>query len=181
MRLLLLGNTDLSLAIAQRLDAIGLRPAAVVDSGETFKISYRPQGLSNVRHADMAGWCAATGVEHIIYKGADDLAAFIKSSGMTIGLAAGWYHMIPASIRSLMLKGVLGLHGSLLPELRGGAPLNWAILSSRSETGMTLFELGDGIDDGPVYGQRRFAIGADDDVAILVKCAEVAALDLVSE
>jgi methionyl-tRNA formyltransferase len=181
MRLLLLGSTDLSLAIAKRLDAIGMRPAAVVDSGEAFKISYRPQGVSNVRHANMAGWCAATGVEHVNYGGVDELAAFIEKSGMTIGLAAGWYHMIPASIRSLLPGGVLGMHASLLPQLRGGAPLNWAILSNLSETGMSLFKLGDGVDDGLIYGQRRFAVGRDDDVTALVQRAEAAALDLITE
>ncbi len=61
MRVLLLGGTDFTLAIAQRLAKLGLGPAGVVHVGETVRISYAPQGLSNVRHADIAGWCAGGG------------------------------------------------------------------------------------------------------------------------
>lgn len=181
MRLLLLGSTDLTLALAGKLDAIGLRPAAVIHAGETFKISYRPQGVANARYANLAGWCTEKGVTHAGYENGDQLADFVRKTGADIGLVAGWYHMVPVSVRASMPRGVLGLHASLLPQLRGGAPLNWAILSGLSETGMTLFELGAGVDDGPIYGQRRFPIADGDDVAALIERAEAAALDLVSE
>ena len=53
----------------------------------------------------------------------------------------------PGRGRDRLPRGFLGLHASLLPKLRGGAPLNWAILSGLDETGVTLFQLEDGIDD----------------------------------
>lgn len=181
MRLLLLGSTDLSLQVAERLTLIGHAPVGVVHAPQTFKISYNRQGVTNFRHADLAGWCEQRRIAHISYENVQQLGDFAKEVKAEIGLAAGWYHMVPALVRQCFVHGVLGLHASLLPQLRGGAPLNWAILSGLQETGMTLFELGDGVDDGPVYGQRRIVIGERDDVSVLVRRAEQAALELIEQ
>src|SRR5207237_408862 len=101
--------------------------------------------------------------------------------GADFGLAAGWYHFIPAAVRRRLDRGCAGLHASLLPKLRGGAPLSWAILTDQERTGVTLFELADDVDDGPIYGQRGFPIGPRARVAELVASAERASLELVSD
>jgi methionyl-tRNA formyltransferase len=181
MRILLLGGTDLTLAVARRLTEIGAKPAGVVHLGETVRISYRPQGLSNVRHADLAGWGVQTATPAISFTDNAAVARFTEEVGADLLIVAGWYHMVPSELRSRFKRGALGFHASLLPALRGGAPLPWAILSGASETGMTLFELGDGIDDGPIYGQRHIAVGPRTTVGDLVAAAEAAALDLVGE
>ncbi len=181
MRVLLLGGTDLSLALAQRLKGLGLGPAGAVHLGKTVRISYRPQGFANVRHADLAAWCAATGTPHAEFDDNAAIAGFAKAIGADLLLVAGWYHMVPGELRARFVHGALGLHASLLPALRGGAPLPWAILSGLTETGMSLFALGDGVDDGPIYGQRRLPIGPRTTVGELAAAAEAAALDLVAE
>jgi methionyl-tRNA formyltransferase len=181
MRILLLGGTDLTLAVARRLEEIGAKPAGVVHLGETVRISYRAQGLSNVRHADLAGWSAQTATPSMTFTDNDAIARFAGELGADLLVVAGWYHMVPAELRRRFTRGALGFHASLLPALRGGAPLPWAILSGASETGMTLFELGDGIDDGPIYGQRRIPVGPRTTVGELVAAAEAAALELVGE
>jgi methionyl-tRNA formyltransferase len=181
MRILLLGGTDLTLAMAERLSAIGAKPAGVVHLGETVRISYRPQGLSNVRHADLAGWCARNATPAIGFTDNAAVARFAGDIAADLLLVAGWYHMVPADLRARFVRGAVGFHASLLPALRGGAPLPWAILSGATETGMTMFALGDGTDDGPIYGQRRIAIGPRTAVGELVAAAEAAALSLVGE
>jgi methionyl-tRNA formyltransferase len=181
MRVLLLGGTDFTLAIAERLSALGLGPAGVVHLPETVRISYRPQGLTNVRHADLAGWCGARNVPALGFTDNAAIAEFGKRIGADLLLVAGWYHMVPAELRTRFPRGALGLHASLLPELRGGAPLNWAILNGLSETGISLFALGDGVDDGPLYGQRRVAIAPRATIGELVASVEAAALELVAE
>src|SRR5207253_7813240 len=55
------------------------------------------------------------------------------------------------------------------------------ILTGETETGVTLFELSDGVDDGPVYGQRSFPIAPRSTIGELLAQAESAALELVSE
>lgn len=181
MRVLLLGGTDLTLAIAQRLAELGLGPTGVVHIDETVRISYKPQGFRNVRHADLAGWCTGGGVPAIAFSDNAAIAEFAGRIGADLLLVAGWYHMVPAELRSRFALGVLGLHASLLPTLRGGAPLPWAILAGMSETGISLFALGDGVDDGPIYGQHRVAIGPRSTVGELVAAVEGAALELVGE
>lgn len=180
MRTLLLGGTDLTLAVAERMQAAGLGPAGIVYVPQVFDISYRP-GLTNSRFADLASWCAKHGITGCQYAGPESIAAHGETCRADFVLAAGWYHMVPASVRARFARGSAGLHGSLLPKLRGGAPLAWAILAGEREAGMTLFELGDGIDDGGIYGQKAFAIGPRTTIAELVKAAESAALALVAE
>lgn len=181
MRVLLLGGTDFTLAIAERLTALGLGPAGVVHLPETVRISYKPQGMTNVRHADLADWCRDRNVPGVAFTDNAAIAAFAGKVDADLLLVAGWYHMVPAELRTRFPRGALGLHASLLPALRGGAPLNWAILNGLSETGISLFALGDGVDDGPLYGQRRVAIGPRATIGELVTSVEAAAVDLVAE
>lgn len=181
MRVLLLGGTDLTLAVAEALHAAGLTPTGLVDLDRTFPISYRPQGVANARFADLAGWCEARGVPRRRYQAASDIVGLGAETGADFLLAAGWYHMVPASARARFPRGAAGLHGSLLPKLRGGAPLNWAILLGLAETGVSLFALSDGVDDGPLYGQRRIALSARTTIGELVEQSRDAAAALVAE
>ena len=64
MKILLLGSTDLTLAVAEALLAMGLPPVGVVSVGRSFQISYQADAVRNVRFADMATWCAARGIAH---------------------------------------------------------------------------------------------------------------------
>ena len=59
--------------------------------------------------------------------------------------------MIRARVRELAASGAFNLHGSLLPELRGAAPVNWAIIRGYKRTGVTTFSLVDRMDAGAVY------------------------------
>jgi methionyl-tRNA formyltransferase len=63
-------------------------------------------------------------------------------------LVAGWYHMIPKIWRNL--APAYGLHASLLPDYSGGAPLVWAMINGETKTGVTLFQMDDGVDSGPI-------------------------------
>lgn len=179
MRPLLLGGTDLTLAVAERMREIGIPPAGVVHVGTKFSISYKPTGVTNVRFADLSSWCDASKIPHLTYDNAKSVRMFAEQIGADFCLAAGWYHMVPKELRSIFPLGTAGLHASLLPRLRGGAPLNWAILSGEKETGITMFALGDGIDDGPLYGQERFSVGACATIGELVQAAQAGALRLV--
>jgi methionyl-tRNA formyltransferase len=181
VRVLLLGGTDLTLAVAKRLQEIDVDLAGVVYIGNRFDISYAPLGVTSARSADLAEWARSADVNAHNYVGVPHLAELVAGGEYDVGLAAGWYHMLPPSVRDGFRVACLGVHASLLPQLRGGAPLNWAILTGERETGVTLFGLGDGVDDGPVYGQQPFAIAPRATVGELVALAEEATLDLVTD
>ena len=181
MSIALFGGTDLTRRIADALLEVELPPACLIHVGRGFAISYSPRGVRNTKFADMALWAEDRGVEVHEYESVDATIAILQRLRPRIGIAAGWYHMLPARLRRLFASGVLGIHASLLPKYRGGAPLNWALLQGERETGVSLFELTDGVDDGPLYGQRRFPIRAHDYIGDLVERASDAAVDLLSE
>ncbi len=69
------------------------------------------------------------------------------------------FRMLPEVIWSMPRLGTFNLHASLLPEYRGAAPINHAIINGDKETGVTTFLLNDKIDQGAILGQRKVAIG----------------------
>ena len=70
--------------------------------------------------------------------------------------------MVRSGARDAAPKGAINLHGSLLPELRGAAPVNWAIIRGYAETGVTVFHLVDRLDAGPIFLQQPTDIRPDD-------------------
>ncbi|MEN9697647.1 MAG: hypothetical protein RLZ56_1068 [Bacteroidota bacterium] len=69
------------------------------------------------------------------------------------------FRMLPEKIWSFPPMGTLNVHGSLLPQYRGAAPINWAIMNGEKETGVTTFQLQHAIDTGDILLQDRIAIG----------------------
>ena len=69
------------------------------------------------------------------------------------------FRMLPAVIWAIPPKGTINLHASLLPHLRGAAPINWAIMNGLTETGVTTFFINEVIDTGKIIDQRKVSIG----------------------
>ena len=69
------------------------------------------------------------------------------------------FRMLPKIIWAMPTKGTINLHASLLPELRGAAPINWAIIKGQNETGVTTFFINEVIDTGKIIDQRKIVIG----------------------
>lgn len=68
------------------------------------------------------------------------------------------FRMLPEKIWSYPPMGTLNVHGSLLPQYRGAAPINWAIINGEKETGVTTFQLQHAIDTGDILLQDKIAI-----------------------
>jgi len=68
------------------------------------------------------------------------------------------FRMLPEIIWDMPRMGTLNLHGSLLPQYRGAAPINWAVINGENETGVTIFKLKHDIDTGNILLQKRFPI-----------------------
>ena len=71
------------------------------------------------------------------------------------------FRMLPEVIWSYPPMGTLNVHGSLLPQYRGAAPINWAIINGEKETGVTTFRLQHAIDTGDILLQERIPITPD--------------------
>lgn len=178
---LLLGGTDLTLAIARHFVDAGIALAGVVSPLPEFRISYSSTSVHNTRYVDLSEWCRDRRIPFMLYQTTDVLEQAALDSGAAAALVAGWYHMVPARVRRAFSCGCVGIHASLLPRYRGGAPLTWALLNEESEAGVSLLELGEGVDDGPLYDQRRFPIAAHDYIGDLVAKAEAVTLEMLRE
>ncbi|MBS1659848.1 MAG: methionyl-tRNA formyltransferase [Bacteroidetes bacterium] len=72
------------------------------------------------------------------------------------------FRMLPEVVWSMPPMGSVNLHGSLLPQYRGAAPINWAVINGEKETGVTTFQLVHAIDTGSILLQDRFPISETD-------------------
>jgi methionyl-tRNA formyltransferase len=77
-------------------------------------------------------------------------------------VVAAYGQILPKNLLELPPHGCLNVHTSLLPKYRGAAPIQWAILSGDSETGITLMKIDAGLDTGPIVAQARTPIDPDD-------------------
>ena len=71
---------------------------------------------------------------------------------------AAYGRIISAEVIDIFPRGIINLHPSLLPAYRGPTPIESAIMSGDSETGVSLMKLGIGMDDGPVYAQKTIPL-----------------------
>jgi len=69
------------------------------------------------------------------------------------------FRMLPEIVWNMPRLGTINLHGSLLPQYRGAAPINWAVINGDKETGVTTFKLKHEIDTGDILLQERMPIG----------------------
>jgi methionyl-tRNA formyltransferase len=72
------------------------------------------------------------------------------------------FRMLPEVVWSMPPFGTINVHGSLLPQYRGAAPINWAIINGEEETGVTTFRLQHAIDTGNILLQERIPISANE-------------------
>lgn len=72
------------------------------------------------------------------------------------------FRMLPELVWNMPPMGTINLHGSLLPQYRGAAPINWAVINGEKETGVTTFKLKHEIDTGDILLQDSFPIGEND-------------------
>nr|WP_255727079.1 methionyl-tRNA formyltransferase [Dyadobacter sp. CY347] len=77
------------------------------------------------------------------------------------------FRMLPEVVWSMPPKGTFNLHSSLLPQYRGAAPINWAIINGETETGVTTFFIEKDIDTGKIIFQDREPIHREDDAGSL--------------
>lgn len=77
------------------------------------------------------------------------------------------FRMLPKVVWSMPKLGTINLHASLLPNYRGAAPINWAIINGETKTGVTTFFIEEKIDTGKIIERRELSIGSDETVGSL--------------
>jgi methionyl-tRNA formyltransferase len=77
------------------------------------------------------------------------------------------FRMLPEVVWKIPPKGTINLHASLLPQYRGAAPINWAIINGETQTGVTTFFINDKIDEGNILLSQKIDISSQDNAGTL--------------
>lgn len=103
----------------------------------------------------------------------EEAVATVRAMAPDLMVVVGWTQLLHETVLQVPTIGVVGAHASLLPDNRGRAPVNWAIINGEERTGNTLMWLSPGVDDGDIIDQKDFVIAPYDSCAsIYDKVAE---------
>lgn len=110
----------------------------------------------------------------------DEFIAQIRALEPDISVVVAYGHLLPSDVISLPPLGTLNIHASLLPALRGAAPIQAAIRDGHTETGVTIMRMVKALDAGPVLLQARTPVPADETYGELqLRLAEMGAMALI--
>lgn len=79
-----------------------------------------------------------------------------------IGVSHGYSQIISPELLQMFPKGIINIHGALLPQYRGGNVLNWVLVNDEKETGVTIHYMDEGIDTGDIIAQVKIPIKKTD-------------------
>jgi len=91
----------------------------------------------------------------------------IRAAGPDVSIVVAYGQIIPHAVHSFPRHGSLNVHFSLLPKYRGAAPVQWTILNGDAESGVTIIELNDRMDEGDILAQERVAVEPRETAAAL--------------
>ena len=159
MRILFLGSSDFALPTFDSLRNDGHEIVAVVTQPDKEQGRGRRLTPTPVKSAALA---AGIPVLTPVKINAPDVVAHIRSLGAELAYTAAFGQKIGRDLLNAFPVGIINLHPSLLPALRGAAPVQWSVINHDAETGVTIFRLVEEMDAGPILVQRRTAIQPDE-------------------
>ena len=160
LKIVYLGTPEFAVASLQALVEGGYNVVAVVTMPD------KPAGRGHqVQYSDVKKYALSVGLPVLQPEKLKD-EAFIEElrsyhADLQIVVA---FRMLPEVVWAMPRLGTFNLHASLLPQYRGAAPINWAVMNGDKETGATTFMLKHEIDTGNMILQERIPIGPDENV-----------------
>lgn len=154
---------------------------ALIDAGPTlhWRVVHPEDGAdSRTALPDFEAFCAERGIPFTSVPRASDAYAAIRAAAPEIVFVCGWYFLIPPALLESGPR-FFGIHNSLLPHYRGGAPLVWAMIRGEPRVGSTLFRITPGMDDGPAYLQVSTEPGLEDGIGDVIAAIENRFLDAI--
>ena len=158
MRIAFLGTPDFTLPLLE----------AAARSGELVRVVAQPDKPVG-RHAELQApaskkWALERGIRveqpAKVKNGA--LAAVLASAGPDVAVVAAYGRILPRDALETPRLGCLNVHASLLPELRGAAPAQWAVARQHRQSGVTIMQMDEGLDTGDIRLQRSVAVAPDE-------------------
>ena len=108
-----------------------------------------------------------------------ETVAALRERDPDLVIVVGWTRLLGDELLALPRRGCVGFHASLLPQHRGRAPVNWAILRGETTTGNTMMMLAPGADTGDIVDQRVVPIDLDDTCGSVYRKIAAAGADML--
>jgi methionyl-tRNA formyltransferase len=83
-----------------------------------------------------------------------ELGTWLREKAVDVALVMAYGRILPLDVLSAPRRGAMNLHASLLPRYRGAAPINWVIVHGETQTGVSLMQMDEGLDTGPVFSRH---------------------------
>lgn len=160
MRIVFFGTPEFAVPSLKALLTAGIEVAAVVTQPD------KPQGRSrSALHPSPIKVIAEDldiPVLQPVKPMGDVFAQTLRRFDCDLGVVVAYGHILRPDILATPRMGMINVHASLLPRLRGAAPIQWAILNGEQETGISIMQMEAGLDSGPVYHRAVLPIGSDE-------------------
>lgn len=160
LRIVFFGTPDFAVASLKALVDAGANIAAVVTAPD------KPAGRGMQLQASAVKLYALTQNLPVLQPEklkAPDFVAALKEINADLHVVVA-FRMLPEVVWNMPPMGTINVHGSLLPQYRGAAPINWAIINGETETGVTTFKLKHEIDTGNILLQKKLPILPGDNI-----------------
>lgn len=105
----------------------------------------------------------------------------IRNDAPDLMITVGWSQLIRKELIELPPLGCVGFHSSLLPDYRGGSPVNWGLINGETRWGVTIFYIAPGADTGDIIGQWPFDIELSDTCKTVYDKATLGVIELLKE
>jgi methionyl-tRNA formyltransferase len=159
MRIVFMGTPDFAVPSLERLVEAGYRPVAVVTGPD------RPRGRGQqVTPTPVKRAARRLGIDRVLQPESvrdPELARAVREIEPDVIVVVA-FRILPPEVFNAARLGAFNLHGSLLPEYRGAAPINHAVMQGETITGVTTFFLREAVDTGNVILQKSMPIGPDE-------------------
>ena len=96
-----------------------------------------------------------------------EFAERLRALEADVAVVVAYGRIVPRAVLDAPAAGCVNVHASLLPRWRGAAPIQWSIVHGDEETGVTLMQMDEGMDTGPILATASTPIAPDDDAATL--------------
>lgn len=175
LRIIYMGTPDFAVPSLDILVANGYQVVAVITApdkpkGRGQKLSYSPVKEAALKHNIPV--LQPTNLKSPEFL--EELASYKANLQIVVA-----FRMLPEAVWNMPEIGTFNLHASLLPQYRGAAPINWAIINGEQETGLTTFFLKHEIDTGNILFQEKESILENDDAGSLYQRLMIKGADLV--
>jgi methionyl-tRNA formyltransferase len=152
MRIVFLGTGQFAVPALRALVRAGHVVTAVISQPD------RPAGRGlRVRSTPVHTAADELGLQHIQAQNVNCLD-WQDAFGAEIGVVVAFGQKIAPAVLQALPRGCVNVHASLLPKYRGAAPIAWAIINGEAQTGVTIFQLDERWDAGPIWSRREVAI-----------------------